>query len=137
MVHWVCSILSFIFIPPGLPYFLGIVPWNDPTSSDIKAAADTLSQQLIPSLTSFILNPHVTFATCVWQRVHFGIWRVGDHTLVVGVNLNPQVRWIPLSQLPGWKAYTKLEVVYNDGGSFESGNLSLWDLGSVGFIVTV
>jgi len=55
----------------------------------------------------------------------------------VGVNLNPQVRWIPLAQLPGWKAQAKLEVVYDGGASFELGNLALWDLGSVGFVVTV
>jgi len=73
----------------------------------------------------------------VWQRVHFGIWRAGDRTLVVGVNLNPQVWRIPLAQLPGWKAYTRMEVVYNGGASFESGNLALWDLGSVAFVVTL
>ncbi|KAF9644703.1 hypothetical protein BDM02DRAFT_3181472 [Thelephora ganbajun] len=116
---------------------LGIIPWTDPTSGDIKTAATTLSQRLVPSLTSFALNPHVTFATYVWQRVHFGVWRVGDQTLVVGVNLNPEVRWISLARLPGWRRYTKLEVVYNGGASFESENLSLWDLGSVGFIVTM
>ena len=119
----------------GLPYLAGITPWNDPTSSDIKAAVTTLGQQLIPGLTSFALDPHTTFATYVWQRVHFGIWRAGDQTLIIGVNLNPQVWQIPLTQLPGWKAYTRLEVVYNGGASFESGNLALWDLGSVGFVV--
>jgi len=56
--------------------------------------------------------------------------------LVVGVNLNPQAREIPLSQLSGWKGSAKLEVVYNDGGSFESGNLTLQDLGSIGFVLT-
>ena len=121
----------------GLPYLAGITPWNDPTSSDITAAATTLGQQLIPSLTSFALEPHATFVTYVWQRVHFGIWRAGDQTLVVGVNLNPQVWRIPLAQLPGWKAYTRMEVVYNGGASFESGNLALWDLGSVAFVVTL
>ena len=121
---------------PGSPHFIGIIPWNDPTSSDIKAAAAALGQQLIPSLTKFALDPHVAFTTYVWQRVHFGVWRAGDQTLVVGVNLNPQVRWISLAQLPGWKAYTKLEVVYNDGASLESGCLVLWGLGSVGFVVT-
>jgi len=64
------------------------------------------------------------------------MWRVGGKTLVVGVNLNPQVQEVPLSQLSGWKEYAKLEVVYNDGGSFESGNLALQDLGSVGFVLT-
>ena len=122
---------------PGLLYFTGIVPWNDPTSSDIKAAATFLRQQLIPTLASFVLDPHGTFATYVWQRVHFGIWRAGDQTLIIGVNLNPQVWWIPLSQLPGWEAYARLEVVYDGGASFELGNLSLLGLGSVGFVVTV
>ena len=131
-------IRSVLFHPPlttGLPYLAGITPWNDPTSSDIKAAVTTLGQQLIPGLTSFALDPHTTFTTYVWQHVHFRIWRAGDQTLVVGVNLNPQVWQIPLTQLPGWKAYTRLEVVYNGGASFESGNLALWDLGSVGFVV--
>ena len=121
----------------GLPRLSGIVAWNDPTSSDIKAAATTLGQQLIASLSRFALDADVTFSTYVWQRVHFGIWAVGRQLLVVGVNLDPQVGWVPLGQLPGWKAYRKLETVYNNGASFESGNLALWELGSVGFIVTV
>jgi hypothetical protein len=78
----------------------GITPWNDPTSSDIKAAATTLGQQLIPSLTRFAPDPHVTFTTYVWRRIHFGKWRVDDQMLVVGVNLDPQVWRIPLVQLP-------------------------------------
>ena len=57
--------------------------------------------------------------------------------LVVGVNLSPQMRRVPLAPFPGWKASTKLEVVYNDGASFESWNLVFWELGSVGFVVTV
>ena len=79
----------------------------------------------------------MTFTTYVWQRVHFGIWRVGNRVLIMGVNLNPQARWIPLAQLPECKAYTELKVVYNGGMSFELGNLVLWELGSVGFVVMV
>ena len=120
----------------GLPYFAGVIPWNEPTSSDIIAAATSLGQQLVPSLTNFALDPHVAFMTYIWQRSHFGIWRVGDQTLVVGVNLDRQVQtWMPLSQLLGWKSYAKLEVVYNGGASFGLGNLALWSLGSVGFVV--
>jgi len=63
------------------------------------------------------------------------MWRVDDQTLVVGVNLNPQTQEVPLSRLPGLKEYTKLKVVYNNGASFESGNLTLQDLGTVGFVV--
>ena len=129
------------FCPPppytGLLRLLGIVPWNDPTSGDIKAAATIVSQQLLPSLSSFALDPHVTFTTYVWQRVHFGIWKVGNQMLVVGVNLNPQVRLVPLTQLPGWKGSTTLEMVYSDSASFESGDLALSGLGSVGCTVTV
>ena len=120
-----------------LPGSLGIIPWNDPTSSDIKAAATALGRQLIPSLLSYVLDPDATFTTYVWQRVHFGIWAVDHQSLVVGVNLDPQVRWVPLAQLPGWKAYRRLEMVYNNGASFDSGNLALRELGYVGFIVTV
>lgn len=121
----------------SLPHLPGITPWNDPTSGDIKAAATNLGQQLVPSLTSFALDPHVTFTTFVWQRVHFGVWKVDNRVLVVGVNLNPQVRWIPLAQLPECETHTEVEVVYDGGASIESGNLALWDLGSVGFVVTV
>ena len=46
------------------------------------------------------------------------------------------MRWVPLAQLPGWKGYTNLDVVYNGGASFGLGNLALWGLGSVGFVVT-
>ena len=121
-----------------LPCFTGIVAWNAPTSSDIIDAATSIGQQLIPSLTNFTLNPRVKFATYVWQRVHFGIWRVDGHILVVGVNLNPHAQRTPLVQLPGWKSHTKMKVVYDDGGaSFESGDLVLWGLGSVGLVVTV
>ena len=78
----------------------------------------------------------MTFATYVLQRVHFGTWTVGHQTLVVAVNLNPWVRWIPLAEFPGWKACTKLEMVYSDTASFELENLVLGELGSVGFVMT-
>ena len=57
--------------------------------------------------------------------------------LVVGVNLSPQAQRAPFAKLPGWKGSTTLEVVYSDSASFESGNLALSGLGSVGFTVTV
>ena len=120
-----------------LLYLIGITPWNDPTSSDIKAAATDLGQQLIPRLTEYALDPHVTFITYIWQRIHFGIWRVGDRVLVVGVNLNPQARTVPLPQLPECKTHTELEVVYDGGVSVELGSLTLGELGSVGLVVTV
>ena len=47
------------------------------------------------------------------------------------------MRQISLARLPGWNVFTKLEVMYSDGASFESGNLALGELGSVGFVVTV
>ena len=137
MVPWVCSIPSTACIPSDLPHPLGIVPWNDPTSSDIKAAATTLGQQLVPSLLKFALDPDVAFTTYVWERLHFGIWRIGHRALVVGINLNPRMQRISIAQLAGWKAYAGLEVVYSDGASFESGILALQDLGFVGFVVTV
>jgi len=137
MVHWVCSVHSVASVPPGLLCLTGITPWNDPTSSDIKATATDLARHLIPSLTNFALDPHVTFTTYVWQRVHFGIWRVGNRVFVVGVNLNSQVRSITLTQIPECKGYTESEVVYDGGASFELGNLALGELGSVGFILVV
>lgn len=115
----------------GLP---GIVSWNDPTSSDIKAAAAAIGQQLLPDLTSYALNPHVVFTTYVWQRIHFGMWKVEYRTLVVGVNLDPQTREVSLEQLPGLEINEKLEVVYDGGASFKSGSLVLEGLGSVGFV---
>ena len=122
--------------PPCLRYFPGIVPWNDPTSGDIKAAATALSQQLVPTLTSFALDPQVVFTTYVWQRVHFGSWSVSGRTLVVGVNLDSQVQAIPLSQLPGWEEGAKLDVLYAIGTTVQLHHLIFEGLGVTGSVVS-
>ena len=100
-MHWVCPIqfTAFPFLDSrDLP---GIVPWNDPTFSDIKAANTAISQQLLPDLTSFALDPYVAFTTYIFQ--------LDDRTLVVGVNLDPQERNIPLTQLPVWEGGREFE----------------------------
>ena len=77
----------------------------------------------------------MVFTTYTFQRVHIGTWELDGRTLVVGVNLDPQERKIPLTQLPVWQADANLRVVYNGGVSFESDDLVFEDLGSVGFTV--
>ena len=132
MAHQVC--FHFVcFRTPGLQYTSGIVSWNDPTSVDIKAAATAIGQQLVLSLTSFALNPNMVFTTYIWHRVHFGTWSVGAQTLVIGVNLGNQVRTIPLTQLPRCEEDEQLDVLYNVGTTFESGNMVFEGLGAIGF----
>jgi hypothetical protein len=111
--------------------------WNDPTSDDIKAAATALSQQLVPSLTSFAFDPYKVFTTYVRGRVHFGTWSVGDRTLFVGVNLDRRAWSIPLTKLPRWKENARLIVLYGLGTRVEWGHLMLEGLGATGFVVDV
>ncbi|TCD66256.1 hypothetical protein EIP91_001619 [Steccherinum ochraceum] len=66
---------------------LGIVPWNDPTTDDMKASASALAKA-IPAMKSFILSPSATFERVVVNRVHVGIWTVGSQSLVLATNLN-------------------------------------------------
>ena len=132
--------IGFVPFPPSPTFRLillclsGIIPWNDPTPSDIKDAATALSKQLVPSLTSFALNPDVTFETHTWQRVHFGIWSVYDQILVVVVNLNPQPRNIPFIQLPMWKEGMEIDTLYGIDArlELEQGELIFENLEAVG-----
>ena len=136
MVHWVCFVPFDSSLPSGSWYSSGIIPWNDPTSGDIKTAATALSQQLVPSLTNFAFERDVVFTTYVLQRAHFGTWSVGDRTLIVGVNLDNHTWTVPLTQLPGWRENAKLDVLYDVGAAFESGQLVFEGLGATGFVVS-
>ena len=87
-------------------------------------------------MSRFTSDPEVTFATYVWQRVHVGTWSVRGKTLVVGVNLDPQERKIPLTQLPGCEEHEKVDVLYSVDTRFESGHLIFEGLGAIGFVIT-
>jgi hypothetical protein len=115
----------------------GIIPWNDPTSDDVKAAATVLSQNLVPTLTRFAFDPDMAFTTYIWERVHFGVWSVAHRTLHVGVNLDSQVRTIPFNQLPTWKEDAKLDVLYGVDTKFEPDYLLFEGLGATGFTLVV
>ena len=127
VIHGALGLLRFTSPAPSyLGYWSGIISWNDPTSGDIKAAATTVSQQLIPGLTRFVLDPDVVFATYIWQRLHLGEWSVGSRTLIVGVNLDGQTQNFPLTQLPGWKENTQPDVLYAVGATFDGTQL-VWE----------
>ena len=57
--NWVVQ--SIIGINQGT---LGVVPWDDPTTPDIKSSASALAMSLLPDITPCLFNPasvHTTY----------------------------------------------------------------------------
>lgn len=111
---------------------LGVIPWDDPTSSDIKASASTLALAL-PKMTPFILNPSATFRqTLTSDLVDIGLWTVGSQTLVLLTNTKYQATTVELGSL-GLKG--SVTQVLDSGAELIEGGISLTSVGSGGFIV--
>lgn len=65
---------------------LGIIPWTDPTTSDIKSSASAFALSL-PSITPFLFASNATITQMTFGNVDVGVWTVGSHTLVMATNL--------------------------------------------------
>lgn len=112
---------------------LGVVSWDDPTSTDIKASASTLALSL-PKMTPFILSPAATFRQVTIRRVDFGLWTVGAETLVLASNMNSATASVTLSELGLLKAAIASQALNSgatalpgkDGFTFESVGSGAW-----------
>ena len=74
---------------------LGVVPWNDPTTPEIKDSATGLAKAL-PEMKQFILDPGARRVNRKVNRVDVALWEVekgkgkgeGKEVLLVATNLN-------------------------------------------------
>ncbi|KAK7026408.1 hypothetical protein VNI00_015643 [Paramarasmius palmivorus] len=113
---------------------LGVVPWDDPTSTDIKASSSALALSL-PEMTPFILDPSATFRQVTSDRIDVGLWTVGDRTLVLASNMNYEEKTLDLEQLLG-SSVSNLQQVLDSGSSSTEGMLTFEEVGSGAWIVT-
>ena len=65
-----------------------IVPWDDPTSSDIVTASSALAAA-VPQFLPFLTAPNVTFTPFRQENVDVAFWTRGDQTLLMAANANP------------------------------------------------
>ncbi|KAG5651907.1 hypothetical protein H0H81_006958 [Sphagnurus paluster] len=111
---------------------LGVISWNDPTTSDIKSSASLLALSL-PKMTPFILNPTTTFRQVVLHKVDVGMWTVGSQTLVLAGSTNNDpatIPWVDLGLSP--RGTTQ---VLNSGAVVKADKMMLERMGSGGFIL--
>ena len=112
---------------------LGIVPWNDPTTADIKASASALAQAM-PTLKGFILNPNATFQLVVVNRVHVGVWTVSGRILVLATNLNYNETTFSLDDVPGSRN-ARVSQAFDSGAKVQGRDIVLDSVGSGAFIL--
>jgi hypothetical protein len=114
----------------------GVIPWDDPTTTDIKTAATLLAQSLLPSLAKYALNPKVTFSSYISNRIDVGLWTLGSSTLVVATNLNYNQVILSLNELPGVCSGHVEQIM--DSGAVLSGSTEVVfeSVGSGAFIFT-
>ncbi|KIL64609.1 hypothetical protein M378DRAFT_105956 [Amanita muscaria Koide BX008] len=93
---------------------LGVVSWNDPTTSEIKAYASLLAKSL-KDMTRFIFDPSATFHHVSVLRVDVGMWTVGSETLVLATNLNYEPRNVALKDLGFDISQATVTQVLNSG----------------------
>ncbi|EIW74742.1 hypothetical protein CONPUDRAFT_93585 [Coniophora puteana RWD-64-598 SS2] len=94
---------------------LGVVPWNDPTPSDIKSSASMLALAL-PILTPFLFSGNATRSNYFVNGVDVATWTMGSDTLVIAANTQ----------------YTNGSVQWSDINASGSGLQSALSSGSVG-----
>jgi len=112
---------------------LGVVPWNDPTSADIKRSSSAFALSL-PNIMPYLFNPASVRTAFVVGGASVATWNAGAQTLVLAANthyVNQTVSWESLS-LEGVGATTVFEsgVVQMVYGGF-----TLGPVGSAAFVV--
>ncbi|KAI9459376.1 hypothetical protein HD554DRAFT_1621665 [Boletus coccyginus] len=121
--EWVVQ--SIIGINQGA---LGIVPWNDPTSADIKNSSSAFALSL-PNITPFLFDPASVRTAYVVGGASVATWNAGAQTLVFAANTNyanqTVIGWETL-YLEGVGATTVFEsgVVQTVYGGFTLGPVS-------------
>lgn len=112
---------------------LGIVPWDDPTSADIKSAGSLLAEAL-PTIGKYKFNPAATRKQVTLSRVDIGLWTVDAETMVLATNMNNDTAQVNLQDI-GINSGGSISEVITSGGSVDSGVITLDPLGSVGVII--
>ncbi|THH33377.1 hypothetical protein EUX98_g816 [Antrodiella citrinella] len=112
---------------------LGIIPWNDPTTDDIKASATALAKA-IPAMKAFILNPAATFQRVISGRVDVGVWVVGRQTLVLATNLNYFATSFALASVQGLWVGESVSQVFDGGAQVAGKEIQLQSVGTGAFI---
>jgi hypothetical protein len=113
---------------------LGVVPWDDPTTADIKSASSAFALSL-PKITPYVFNPASVRTAYVVGGASVATWNAGTQTLVLATNtdyVNQTVSWEALG-LEGVGATT---VFVSGVAETVSGGFTLGPVGSVAFVVT-
>lgn len=120
-----------------LNFVLGIVPWDDPTSNDIKTSASALAVAFA-RMKTFILEPKSAFRRVTVARVDVGLWTKGNETLVLATNLNYEEAKVELSDLGiGFYFGADDTTQIFDSGAALGGNTIVFEpVGSGAFIVS-
>ena len=111
---------------------LGVVSWDDPTSTDIKTVSSAFSKAL-PTLTPFIFSHITSFRQVTVSKVDIGIWTVGRETMVLATNMNyedVQVRWSDVGL-----SWGKIREVYAAEASTNSEGMRFGSVGSGAWIL--
>ncbi|CAL1698528.1 unnamed protein product [Somion occarium] len=112
---------------------LGVVPWNDPTTADIKNSATSLAKALL-TMKEFILSPAATIGHAVVNRVDVTSWTVGSETLVLATNLNYNETTVPLSALHDLTRGSLSQQVFDSGAKVQGEQIVLDSVGTGGWI---
>ena len=113
---------------------LGVVPWNDPTTDDIKASSSAFAKAL-PQMKEFILSPSASFQLVVSNRMHVGVWTVGRRSLILATNLNYNTTSFALASIRDLSV-RKVSQVFNSGAKLAGKEIELESVGTGAFIVS-
>ncbi|KAI0077012.1 hypothetical protein K474DRAFT_1175661 [Panus rudis PR-1116 ss-1] len=114
---------------------LGVVPWNDPTTADIKNSATTLAKAM-PTMKEFILNPASAVGHAVVNRVDVAWWTVSGRTLILATNLNYNQTAVPLTSLHGVKIGGQSRQVFDSGAKIQGKAILLESVGTGGWVIS-
>ena len=112
---------------------LGITPWDDPTSSDIKASASAFAQSL-PTIKSFIFDSNSTYSQLTYNRIDMGIWVLNSQTLLLATNLNYNAEMLDLENLPVHGSTVR--QFFQSGSAVDGLTITFESVGSGAFVLS-
>lgn len=133
MVLLVRSNVHFILSSILISIHTGVVPWDDPTSPDIKSSASAFAQKL-PTIKTFIFNPNATYSQLTYDRIDIGLWTVNSQTLVMATNMNYNTANLDLSNVPTQGKNVK--QVFSSGAAVNGTKIVFQSVGSGAFILS-
>ncbi|KAF8128018.1 hypothetical protein EV363DRAFT_1512354 [Boletus edulis] len=112
---------------------LGVVPWNDPTSPNIKSSASAFAMSL-PKITPYLFNPKSVRTAYVVGGALVATWKGEAQTLVLATNTNY------VKQAINWKALdlegVNVMTVFTSGDvETVSDGFTLGPVGSAAFVI--